>query len=101
MAHVDIMLHSPQGAALIESHGRRIQCTLLEPWIADSLLAGWPGRVISLETFTGSPPVIPPFGMTTCVTLAKSVVGCFNPLVVTPWALARWCLARGGTDLGR
>lgn len=101
MSHVDLLLHAPQGAVLVETHGRRVQLTVLEPWIADRLLSDWPGRVISIEARNEPPPLRPPFGMATCVTLAKSVVGCFNPFIITPHALARWCVAQGGTDLGR
>lgn len=100
MSHVDILLHCPVAAVLVESHGRRVRLTTLEPWVADRLVEDWSGRVISLERHESDPPGWPPIGLTTCVTLAKSIVGCFNPLVITPMALAKWCLAQGGTDLG-
>lgn len=98
--HLDIVAVEPTGAWLLESFGGHVTLTLLEPWTAERLIARWQGPVVVFNP-EDRRRVPFPFGPTTCVTLAKAILGVNDWRVQTPLALKRWVLAHGGYEIDR
>jgi hypothetical protein len=99
-AHVDILVLTEAHAVLMESFGGHLTVTDMEGFTAWRLIARWPGTVVVFTPASRRRQRCP-FGMSTCVTLAKAVLGCNDWRGQTPAALRQWALARGGIEYGR
>lgn len=98
--HVDTLVFTPGHGVLLESFGGALTVTDLELYRARDLVAGWGGPVVMFAPGNRRRRSRWPFGMTSCVTLAKAIVGCNEWRVLTPWQLKRWALAHGGLEIG-
>lgn len=88
-AHVDILVMNPGHAVLLESYGGILAVRDLELHTAKRLIDGWDGPVLESWPAPRLAPALP-FGFTTCVALAKAMVGCDSWWVQTPAQLLRW-----------
>lgn len=93
--HVDLMVFDGGHATLIESYNGRVSLTTYESHVAHRLIERWPFAVVHyrLKQWRRS---IWPLGMTTCVSLAKAVLGCNDWRVQTPYKLHEWAKREGG-----
>jgi hypothetical protein len=98
--HVDTLVFTPGHGVLLESFAGALTITDLELHVARNLIAGWGGRVVMFRPGTRRRRSQWPVGITSCVTLAKAIIGCNQWRVITPLQLKRWALANGGYEIG-